>query len=80
MASPHSEGTFEVSDTYRWIQPGWDGPIGTMSKKHQSRDHSTLRGDKRWRFVKGVKNTRHNILKKVDDLRLKEITQQVGSA
>lgn len=62
-----------MSDTYRWIQPGWDGPAGTMSKKHQSRDRCTLNKLKRdWRFTKGIKNTRYNLRSKIDDLRLKE--------
>ena len=61
-----------MSDTRRWIQPGWDGPPGTQSQKHQSRDHGTLMGWKNWRFVKGVKNIRHNLQRKIDALRWKE--------
>ena len=72
MASPYCKGVFVMGDTYRWTQPGWDGLAGTKSKKHQSRDHGTLRGDKRWRFVKGVRNVRHNLQRKINDLRLKE--------
>jgi hypothetical protein len=62
-----------MSDTYRWTQPGWDGPDGTMSKKHQSRDHGPLNRLKRdWRFMKDIKNIRYNLQRKIDDLRLRE--------
>jgi len=66
------DGVVVMSDTYRWTQPGWDGPLGTKSMKHQSRDHGTLLGWKNWRFVKGVKNIRHNLQKKINELRLRE--------
>lgn len=43
-----------------------------MSAKHQDADRSHGSQKAKHRFVKGVKNSRHNLLRKVDELRLKE--------
>lgn len=61
-----------MSDTLRWIQPGWDGPphMNIKSKKHQARDRPSRKSE--WRFSKYVKNTRYNLLRKTDSLREKE--------
>lgn len=59
----------------RWTQPGWgpDNPdwiFGNISKKMQKRDRKPR--PKIDKFTKGMKNNRYNLLKKVDELRLKE--------
>jgi hypothetical protein len=44
----------------------------TKSKKHQTKDRSGPQSKKNHRFIKGVKNTRANLLKKIERLRDKE--------
>jgi hypothetical protein len=58
-----------MSDTYRWIQPGWDYP-GSKSKKHQAKDRPSSKIEHR--FSSCVKNSKRNLLNKIDELRLKE--------
>jgi len=65
-----------VSDTRRWVQPGWDGILGGRiiqvfhSKKHQTRDRKPF--PKGWRFQKGTRNSLYNLRRKINDLRTKE--------
>jgi hypothetical protein len=59
-----------MSDTRRWIQPGWDNYGKPKSKKHQSKDRKPF--PKGHRFAKGTRNSAYNLLKKVDALRFDE--------
>lgn len=61
-----------MSDTLRWIQPGWDGlpHMNIKSKKHQARDRPSRRCV--WSFSKYTRNTKYNLLRKTDALREKE--------
>jgi hypothetical protein len=50
---------------------------GTQSKKHQQRDHGSLRGH--WSFCNCYKNTRYNLLRKISELRKQEHLEDQGA-
>jgi hypothetical protein len=62
-----------MSNTQRWIQPGWDYP-GSKSKKHQSKDRAS--SVFRPSFTNGQKNTRYNLLQKIFRLRCQEMIME----
>ena len=77
-----------MSDTKRSVQVGWGPGNPAFDKwnaswppkeqtktvKHQTRDRDQgeSSASKKWRFAKGVRNTRHSLERKVDALKLKE--------
>jgi hypothetical protein len=70
-----------MSDTRRWVQPGWgpDHPAwhypDVKTVKHQSRDRRSRQARKNHKFIKGLKNSRHNLQRKLEQLQLKESTR-----
>lgn len=66
-----------MADTQRWTQPGW-GPedpewyphLKAESPKHQRRDRKSL--VYRHQFRNHTRNSRYNLLQKIDDLKLEE--------
>jgi hypothetical protein len=62
-----------VSDTRRWVLPGWLGPPGSgiRSRKHIEKDRPTVfpkQGEKFGRFSKHGRNSRYNLLRKIERL------------
>lgn len=77
------KSVMNMSDTKRHVTPGWgpghkDWSFGPMTEKYQSRDTSDgkNKNSKNHRFTMGVKNTYHNLLEKIDQLRLKEYLEE----
>lgn len=73
-----------MSDTRINVIPGW-GPnhphwpqrFGPMTEKMQTRDQSAYRNSRysHDRFRNGGKNSRYNLLRKIDELRAEEIAK-----
>ena len=69
-----------MSDTIRKATPGWgpghpffDRVFGSRTKKWQERDNKGFTAFRRThRFTKGLKNSKHNLGRKIDELRLDE--------
>lgn len=67
-----------MSDTRRWTKPGWNPSnpqwcfYPGMTEKFQERDHRGISSAKNHRFVKGLRNSQHNLEQKNDELRLEE--------
>lgn len=62
-----------MSDTRRWVLPGWMGPDWKpyKTRKHIEGDRPSWfqkQGLKFGRFSKHVKNSRYNLLRKIEQL------------
>jgi hypothetical protein len=70
-----------MSDTRRWVLPGFMGiPCRKLFKtrKHIEGDHPTIfpkQGGKFGRFSKYVKNSRYNLLRKIEQLDKEEVCE-----
>lgn len=69
-----------MSDTRRWVQPGWSPVhrrwselLGNPTPKHQARDHRGLnRRGKRTRFTKGIRASSYVLREKLAERRGRE--------
>ncbi len=66
-----------MSDSYRHVDigwnpqhPNWPVQLGDLTPKAQAKDRPSK--NKHDRFVKGQKNSRYNLLKKIDQLKKEE--------